>query len=224
VAINGLDYRHCESNTEPGRPLPRWQYSASSNTRCCAGPDKGRLPMNAAVDFIGFPYRRISVSPWEIRLRLWQSLANRGGLDYYLMGTLGAHRDKSCFEAVRHVFAFHEAHERELTGLKSAAKTLVLRTSLWEETDEVRGWVRALTEAHIPFAETLLSELKTPDALARCQTVIAAGVKYLPDDKALMLDRFVQAGGTLLLTGETGACDGKIPPATSATAFTRRCR
>ena len=206
-AINGHDYQHCESNTEIGRPLPSWQYSASSNSRCCAGPEEERMPCNAAVDFLGFPYRHIAVSPELQELRLWQNLTNRGGLDYYLMGRLDNHRDTSGFAAVQKVFAFHEQHEKELTGWKNAGRVLVLRTSLWGEIPEVLGWVRALTEAHIPFAETLLQEITDPDQLKRYRCVIAAGVQRLSDTQAGMLDAFVQAGGTLLATGETGLCD-----------------
>lgn len=207
IAINGHDYQHCESNTELGRPLPSWQYSASSNTRCCAGPMEDRVPVNADVDFIGFPYRHIAVSPWQQELRLWQALANRGGLDYYLMGLIGNHRDRSGFDGVRKVFRFHQQHEALLVPLKSAAKALVLRTALWQESKEICGWIRALTEAHIPFDEVLLSEITDARMLERYDCVIAAGVRWLSDAQAAMLDGYVDAGGILLATAETGFGD-----------------
>ncbi len=46
---------------------------------------------NTSVDFIDFPYRHVAVSPHQQALRLAQSLANGGTLDYYLIGRLDNH-------------------------------------------------------------------------------------------------------------------------------------
>ncbi len=69
VAINGIDFFRMESNTEYKRPLPFWQYSASSNTRCLRGIKEHRVVSNTTVDFIGFFYRHIGVGarPAEIK-------------------------------------------------------------------------------------------------------------------------------------------------------------
>ncbi len=76
IAVNGFDYIRSESNTEIGRA--QWMYSASSNSRLTSGPSKERPADNACVDFIGFRYRDISVSPQLVALRQWQNLANAG--------------------------------------------------------------------------------------------------------------------------------------------------
>ncbi len=169
VAVDGFDFQRIESNTElvRFRPHPSWQYSASSNTRCARDEELGIVSSNASVDYIGFPYRHVAVSPPLQELRLWQNLANLGGLDYFVIGRLDNHRDTSGYAGVKKVFRFARDHEEDYAGLSSAAKVLVLRDEIWSEDAEIRGWIRALSEAHIPFDELLCGKIKDGDRLRR---------------------------------------------------------
>ena len=203
LAVNGHDIQRMESNTELHRPLPHWQYSASSNTRCIRGLDREVAIFNTSVDFIGFYYRHVSVSPAMQELRMWQNLANLGGMDYYLIGRLDNHEDKSGYPGLRSAFAFHKAHEGLWKGLKSRAEALLLRSSLWGDAAEERGWIRALTENHILFDEALVDSLR-PERLGKYKAIIAPNLKYLSPAQAGCLDEYVRAGGQLLASGETG--------------------
>ncbi len=51
-------------------------------------------------------YGHVAVSPHEQELRLVQGLANGGQLDFYLIGRLDNHHDKSGYEAVKRVFHY----------------------------------------------------------------------------------------------------------------------
>ena len=203
LAVNGHDIQRMESNTELHRPLPHWQYSASSNTRCIRGLEREVAIFNTSVDFIGFYYRHVSVSPAMQELRMWQNLANLGGMDYYLIGRLDNHEDKSGYPGLRRAFAFHKAHEGLWKGLKSRAEALLLRSSLWGDAAEERGWIRALTENHILFDEALVDSLQ-PERLGKYKAIIAPNLKYLSPAQAGCLDEYVRAGGQLLASGETG--------------------
>ena len=199
---NNLDYIRSESNTEIGRA--QWQYSASSNSRLAAGHDHDRPSDNASVDFVGFRYRDISVSPALMALRQWQNLANSGCCSMYIMGKLDNHPDISGFEPTRKVFAFHKQHEKMFVNLQSAAKVLVLRQGMWQRTDpEVAGWIRALTESHVPFDEMNLAELVDEKQLASYTTVVLGDLKGSHSTAATLLNGFVQNGGSILATGET---------------------
>lgn len=208
LAVNGHDIQRMESNTELHRPLPHWQYSASSNTRCIRGLDREVAIFNTSVDFIGFYYRHVSVSPAMQELRMWQNLANLGGMDYYLIGRLDNHEDKSGYPGLRRAFAFHKAHEGLWKGLKSRAEALLLRSSLWGDAAEERGWIRALTENHILFDEALVDSLQ-PERLGKYKAIIAPNLKYLSPAQAGCLDEYVRAGGQLLASGETGFGDDR---------------
>lgn len=208
LAVNGHDIQRMESNTELHRPLPHWQYSASSNTRCIRGLEREVAIFNTSVDFIGFYYRHVSVSPAMQELRMWQNLANLGGMDYYLIGRLDNHEDKSGYPGLRRAFAFHKAHEGLWKGLKSRAEALLLRSSLWGDAAEERGWIRALTENHILFDEALVDSLR-PERLGKYKAIIAPNLKYLSPAQAGCLDEYVRAGGQLLASGETGFCNDR---------------
>ncbi len=202
IAVNGFDYIRSESNTDIGRQP--WMYSASSNSRMTSGVSKNRPADNACVDFIGFRYRDISVSPALVELRHWQNLANSGCLSLYVMGRLDNHRDVSSFGPTRKVFAFHAAHEDIFAHITSAAKTVLVHGLPRSYPDpEAQGWIRILTESHIPFDEVLASEL-SEEGLEGKSLLILGEIKHLSGKAVRLIDDFAANGGTVLADGETG--------------------
>lgn len=192
LAINNVDYIRTESATEIG--VPQWQYSASCNARRTAGPLRLRPADNASVDFMGFRYRDSSVSAGQLALRQWQNLANAGSVSLYIMGHLDNHKDRTALNASKAAFAFHREHEALYRGLQSAAKVLLVTKPIMARSDpEVYGWVRALTESHIPFDEVKLTEL-TPELLRRWDVVILGDVKQCSPQQTTMLDAYAAQG------------------------------
>ena len=214
VAVNHYEYVRQESNTEIGRPLPRWQYDASSNTRWVVTGLPGSISSSTSVDFIGFPYRHVAVSPAMQELRLWQDLANGGSVDFYQIGRLDNHRDRSGYERVRAVFGYHQDNEQLYAPgmLSSVARTLVIspRTGL---AAEGRGWVRALTELHVPFDEAREHHLSGLD-LSRYRVVILPDVEELSDRDCAKIDEWVRGGGCLVASGQSALKDERLEPRT----------
>ena len=206
VAINGVDFFRMESNTEYGRPLPHWQYSASSNTRCLRGIAGGRVVSNTTVDFMGFFYRHIGVGAAQQKLRLYQQLANLGNLDYYLIGRLDNHLDRTPYHGIQEVFRFHKEHEADYRHLSSRAEVLLLRASLWGDAPEERGWIRALTESHILMDEALEKDM-LEGSLARYKAIILPGSAQISTALCAKLDDFVAQGGILVSSGRVGLYD-----------------
>lgn len=204
IAIDGVDFIRMESNTELGRPLPHWQYSASSNTRCLRGIDVDMVSSNTSVDFVGYYYRHIAVSPQLQALRLWQNIANFGGLDYYLIGRLDNHEDKSGFEEIKKIFTFHHEFENEFQNIQSIAEVLVLRSYHWTDVSEEQGWIRVLTENHIPFDE--MESFRILKSIpSRYHVVILPNIELVSDDLATLLDDFANEGGTVVAVANS-AC------------------
>ena len=192
-----------ESNTGIGRPLPRWMYQAGDNTRRarCNHPDM--VASNTTVDFIDFPYRHVTVSPHLQSLRLAQNLAAGGSLDWYLIGRIDNHRDRSGFEAVRRIFAYHAANEAEYIGLASAARIALLEAG---RTGEYAGWYRALVEYHHPF--DVLNTGKAADlSWDRYDLLILPDLDELDEPLAERIAAWVEGGGRLIVTGRTGLGD-----------------
>ncbi len=200
IAVDKVDYLRSESHTDIGVPI--WVYSASSNARQTAST--GIVCDNASVDYMGFRYRESSVSPGVSVIRQWQNLANAGATSVYVIGRLDNHRDKSTFAAHKKVFQFHKEHESLLTDLRSAAEVLLVMKAQQSRSDpESYGWIRALTASHIPFDEVKASGI-TASTLSGKKVVILADSRDLQPAQCQILDAFVQNGGTLVSSGDSG--------------------
>ena len=204
LAYCSVDYVRQEANSEFGRELPHWQYQASSNAWAIRG--MGQEADVADVDFMGFAYRHVAVSPALQELRLWQTLADLGGLDYYVMGRLYDKEDRSAFERVKKVFRYAAEHEALCYGVESVADTLLVRDSYVIPDAEERGWVRALTELHILFDETLAGGLGKKD-LQRYKTIVLPDKARLAPPVLDELDAWVRQGGCLLGSGQLARLD-----------------
>jgi hypothetical protein len=199
-----------ESNTGLDRSPPEWPYSASSNTKWVVASLPRTVSSNSSVDFIDYPVRHVSVAPHRQRLRLARALANGGGLDHYVIGRLDRRHDRSGLDAVRELFAFHAAHEREYRGLRSSARVALL-TGPYGSRDEHRGWFRALIEHHVVF-DVVLVERATEPVLARYEAVIVPDDLPIGDTAVQALDRFVEGGGTLVANGRPALRSDDLEP------------
>ena len=188
-----------ESNTSVDRPLPRWQYSGSSNTKWAVSSYPTMISSNTSVDFVGIPYRHVAVSPYEQKLRLVQNLANGGDLDYYLIGRLDNHEDRSGFEAVKEVFHYHAANGEAYLDNVSKASIALLNIRRADQR-EFRGWFRFLVENHFLF-DTPMIEAVLDLPWDKYQVIIVPSLEPMSDELAKRLDGFVADGGTLIAVG-----------------------
>lgn len=223
LAVNGVDFLRSETAAEYG--APNWPYKASSNSRIAAGPLRGRPSDNASVDYIGFRHRFLSVSPALMALRQWQNLANSGCLSLYIVGRLDNHPDTSGFAPTRRVFQFHKQHEALFSGLTSGAETVLVQTGDWQRMDdEAKGWVRILTESHIPFDEVPLTALHDSAMLEGKRLVILPDAARLTEAQAKTVDAFAENGGVVLATGSTALGRGSAPLACLGVGQVRETR
>jgi hypothetical protein len=199
-----------ESNTALDRTPSEWDYSASANTRWVVTSLPRTVSSNSSVDFVDYPVRHVAVSAHQQELRLVRALANGGGLDYYLIGRLDDHADRSAFPAVRRVFASHAAHEDDYRGLRPCARTARL-TGPHGNSEEFRGWFRVLVEHHILF-DTLLLEAATEPVLARHSVIVLPRHEPVSDEVAARLDRFVERGGVVIASGRAASRTEDLEP------------
>jgi hypothetical protein len=196
-----------ESNTGIDRPLPRWQYSASDNTKWAVSSYPSMISSNTTVDFIDFPYRHVAVSPHQQKLRLAQNLANGGGLDYYLIGRLDNHEDRSGYAGIREMFHYHAAHEGEYLDLTSKAPIGLLGQRREGNQAEFRGWFRFLVEGHFLF-DTIIVDRALELPWDRYQALILPDLQPISDTLAQKLDQFAADGGTVISVSRSGFRDG----------------
>lgn len=196
IAYCSVDYSRQEAQASYGAET--WQYAASSNARMMRGMDLEATVAN--VDFMGFSYRHVSCPPALQELRAWQTLANFGGLDYYVMGRLYDKADKSAFERIKRVFGYAAEHENIVYGVKSKADILLVKDSYIMPNAEERGWVRLLTENHFVFDETLLSGL-AKKGLSEYKLLILPDKSRIRKPLNAIIDEYVRRGGTVITSG-----------------------
>ncbi|MCR4676256.1 MAG: hypothetical protein K5634_03390, partial [Sphaerochaetaceae bacterium] len=157
----------------------------------------------------GFSARETTVTPALQEYRLWQALANFGGIDYFVMGTLDNKKDKRAYEKIRGVFSYAAEHEELLSSASSCADVLLVRSSYQIPDPEERGWIRVLTELHIPFDETLTASLG--DRLKdNYKLIIMPNKGSIPAPLVPAISSYVKNGGKLLCSAKVPARDSQF--------------
>ncbi len=207
--IGGLDFIRTETKTEYGSDDAPWNYGSASVARGGSSLDGAPLITNAAVDFIGFRYRHNSVGKERMALRFSQDIANFCGLDYYIMGPLEGHLDRSSYPVVKRAFSYMKRHEDTYRKMRMYRNALVIRNGGNDQlTKESKGWIRALTESHIPFGEVGPGIIRKETDLSSFKAVIVPGLDKVPSVLRDKLDDFVFQGGVLIVSGANNYYDG----------------
>jgi hypothetical protein len=204
-----------EVNNAVGRALPLWRYHAGETARASrtARPD---APVDIlTVYFLDIPYRFAAEQPGLVGLHHAQTLASAGVIHHYVLGTT-KQRDRKGFPVVHRLFRYQAEHEAYYRDLTSAARVLLVRP---ENTPAYRGSAaeahyrgayRALVESHLPFdvlGAGWVAEKGAGGDLARYRAIVLPNAACLDDGQIAALDAYVEAGGGLVATHETGQYD-----------------
>ncbi|MEF8885879.1 MAG: alpha-amylase family protein [Haloarculaceae archaeon] len=215
-----VDIVTSESDTAVVTDHHRWAYHTSANVAAVENCWPGKVASNLSVNAVDLPYRFTSVSEHETRVRLYQSIANGSGLDFYINGVFEGYPDQTSFDAVREVFSFHAANEEQFGDFESQADiALVKPKSGGDPYREFRGAFRALKEAHYLFdvldQRSVEAGVADPSAyelviLPDVRTLSGAGLETLadaPDLRLVATNRsFVDSeGGREFLVSRFGA-------------------
>lgn len=190
----GVDVIRKESN----RPLGQGTYYDTHKAKWTLLTCGQRQLANCAVHFMRIPFRHAAVSPYLTVRRIWQHMVNGAWLDFYCIGPLQRQEDRTGLNLTAALYNFHARNEEYLLATKPAAQAALM----WRGGDESEGLLQVLSENQVAFE---LTRFEDP-ALASYALVIVPDADGLSDQQCGILDRYVAAGGRLLLTG-------KIPPA-----------
>lgn len=148
-----VDIIRKESNTKLTRPHPVWLYSSSENVKSVEDTWDDKIISNCCINAVDLPYRFMGVSPEEVSIRLYESIASGSGLDYCIIGVFDGYTDRSSFPLVKQIYRFHKENEHYLGQLQSAAKIALVKPSGAQSGDEreYMGLFKMLKESHIPF-------------------------------------------------------------------------
>ncbi len=190
-----------QSNTS----LPYWPYTASDNVSNAMGSYPEHIISNASIQQISFQSRFNTVGPEEVRIRLYENIANGSGLDVSLIGELNHNADPRNFQVIREVYGFHKEHEAYYGNYGSIAKVLVLSPASWthgEAGEEYKGVQLMLKEAHIPFDIMERRRLHTlKDRLNGYEVILVPGTSAFDSLELRALTEATEKGVRLLATG-----------------------
>jgi hypothetical protein len=120
---------------------------------------------------------------------MWQNIANGGALTFEVNGTLDL-QDRQAYETAKPIFQWAAVNQEHYSGMKNAARVLLLTSAAGRGTDAYRGMFRLLTEEHIPFAAS-----ENLDWLGKRPFDLVIAVDSAP--RALL--QYVEQGGHLLI-------------------------
>lgn len=219
---NASDLIRMEVQRAVDRPQPEWPYQAGEQARWAAAHGQGKTFASTSAAFIDFAWRFVSETGACHELRFAQQLANGASLDHYLVGTFDQD-DRKSFPAISRLFHWHRKNEGHYADLRSVARIGLyhsFKTGLHRGATETadlgnapfRGAYRALLEARIPFdmvSDERVAGTGGQALLARYDAILMPNVACIGDAEAAALDAYVEAGGLLVATGETGFYDDR---------------
>ncbi|MEU6647333.1 alpha-amylase family protein [Saccharomonospora sp. NPDC046836] len=201
-----------EANNAVGRQL--WPHLTSEAVSIGRTQQPPRPVFVNAVAFLDMPFRMVGEQPRLFEQYLVQAMARGGVPCTYIMGTPDEF-PYDCLSAGAALTRFHRDHQDVYTDLAPSARTALVRSDPLKPGGpdraaaeaEFRGTWTAMLERHIPFdvvAEDQLAELILSGELNRYTLVVLPDLGAFDNDTAQALDAWVEAGGSLLLTGSSG--------------------
>lgn len=192
-------------NTAPWWPGIQSKYLAT------VAPDKQRW-MTASYFY---PWWRLYATP-EAENRAWiaQQFANGVNTWLHINGGYSALFDRRSLAPMREVFARLARWEEYFDGARSDAQVALVYSRHTQDNyggektasrylDAVRGFYCALLEAHVPF-DVASDKFLTDEALKRYRVLVLPNLACIDDAGVQAIERFVNAGGGVVATFETG--------------------
>jgi len=171
------------------------------------------IPESMANYVRGHRAFRLAANP-AAETRTWIAEGFAGGITPWFHHISGGQRDKRQFETPVPMFQWHRENEEYLYDRKNLANTAVVWSQQnhdfygRDQLDErcsypLNGFCRALSAGRIPFLPIHADDIERYSG--RIDTLILPDVAVLSDSQIDQVCRFLDSGGNLVLTGQTGA-------------------
>lgn len=206
----GTDFYRKESNSHAALydDFVPWEYQSAHNVKSALGSWKDKQVSNATVHFYGYPARHAADARWLSQQRLFQNIMYGAGVDFYCIGRLDNLEDRAVLENVKDVFQFHKKNEKYLHHTISGNKVLVLHDN--QAGKEYNGLFEILTENHVLFdvmEHWSVGNKDVPREIESYDVIVLPEIDRLSDEMCARLDKYVENGGKLLLSGFTSTKD-----------------
>ncbi|MGA2149004.1 MAG: alpha-amylase family protein [Bryobacteraceae bacterium] len=219
-AVHMINADHQARRDHQGRTgdAPIWNISETGRILHAVAKVKPRVIVTAANSTTRLLWRHISKCDAELTMQYAQSVASGAGLLCAWLG--GDDDDRRWREPTKNFFQWHARHEEHFVNRKPMANLgMLLSQSLnavyappkdsdtWEY---IHGLYAALLDGRFVFDLVHENDLGA-DTLKKYSALILPNVAVLSDAQVAQLRQYVESGGSLLATFETGLFnnDGK---------------
>jgi hypothetical protein len=219
---NALWYT-ADNQSREGVIAPVWQDAQQVKYARCLMGDRPVAADTASYARCGrIMWRNVTGEPAETECRMAQTSAAGGIIWYHWLGLeQGFNEDRRWQKLGRDFLSWQASHDKHFHNVRSLAKVAVLVSpkslNLYNaptdeaRTDAIEGMYAVLIEARIPF-EFIHEEDLSAERLSKYAALLLPNVALLSDEQCRSLEQFVDRGGSLLATFETGLYDetGKL--------------
>ena len=166
-------------------------------------------------------WRNATANEAEIRSRMAQTMAAGGAVHFHWLGDhQGFNEDRRWQTIARETLSWQASNDRHFHVVRSLHRVAMIVSPLTNRVysrpdgsdalDSVQGLYAILLEARIPF-DLLTAENLTREKLAQYSAVLLANVAILTDAQLGLISDFVDKGGSMMTSFETGlyGVDGK---------------
>jgi hypothetical protein len=174
-------------------------------------------PESMALYQAGRPTYRLSAKP-EPEARLWMLEGFAGGIQPWWHHVGAFHEDRRAYRTVEPLLRWHKANEEFLIDRRPSATVGVVwsqkNTDFYGRDDAEllveqpwRGITQALIRARIPYLPVHADHVERDTVAYGMTLLILPNFGVMTDEQVAGVRRFVDRGGGLLATGESGLCN-----------------
>ena len=197
---------------------PVWQDAQQVKFAHCLMGDRPVAAVTGSYARSGrIMWRNVTEFPSEVECRMAQTAAAGGIVWYHWLGLeQGFREDRRWQEVGRDFLSWHASHDKHFQNVRSLSRVAVIASSrsvtLYDgpagenKTDHLQGIYAVLTDARIPFDYIHENDM-SPERLSAYSAILLPNVALMSDEQARSLETYVDRGGSLLATFETGLYD-----------------
>ncbi len=170
------------------------------------------IPESMPMYQMGRPTFRLASKP-EPEARMWMLAGFAGGIQPWWHHVSAYHEDRRMYRTAEPILRWHKANEQYLVNRRPVANVGVVwsqrNTDFYgrDNADELvdqpwRGFTQALIRARIPYLPVHVDHVERESP--NLAVLILPNLGAMSDEQVTAVRRFVERGGALIATGETG--------------------
>ena len=197
---------------------PVWQDAQQVKFARALMGDRAVAAVTASYSRAGnVMWRQVADTSSEPECRMAQTAAAGGIVWYHWLGLeQGFKEDRRWQRTGREFLSWHAKYDRHFHNKRSLATVAIVASSrsvtaydsptTQDKTDHIEGMYALLNEARIPF-DFVHEEDLYDERLAQYSVLVLPNFALMSDEQSAALERFVERGGSLMATFETGLYD-----------------